>query len=44
MVDKIRMFIRTSPIITTIVVLLGGIAVEWLTKFLESLQGAPNVV
>jgi len=43
MIDKIRTFIRTSPIITTIVVLLGGVAVEWLTKFLESIQGAPTV-
>jgi hypothetical protein len=43
MVDKVRAFIVARPIITTIVMLLGGVAVEWLTKFLESLQGAPAI-
>jgi len=43
MIDKIRAFIVARPLISTLVVLVGGVAVEWLTKFLESLQAAPTV-
>jgi hypothetical protein len=39
--DKIRAWIMARPVAVTIVTFAIGIAVEWLTKFLESLQGAP---
>jgi hypothetical protein len=43
MVDKIRLYIVARPLLVTVVTFAIGIATEWLTKFLESLQGAPSI-
>jgi hypothetical protein len=43
MVEKIRLYIVARPLLVTIVTFAIGIAVEWLTKFLQSIQGAPSI-
>jgi hypothetical protein len=43
MVEKIRLYIVSRPLLVTIVTFAIGIAVDWLTKFLQSIQGAPSI-
>ena len=41
MLDKIREKIVASPLLVTVVTFAIGLAVEWLTAFLRSIQSPP---
>jgi hypothetical protein len=41
MVEKIRLYIVARPLLVTVVTFAIGIATEWLSGFLASLQSPP---
>jgi hypothetical protein len=40
-VNKIREYIVARPLLSAVILSVGGILLEWATKFLQSLQGSP---
>ncbi len=39
--DKVRAWIVARPLVSALVLTVGGVLIEWATKFLASLQGSP---